>query len=212
MSLEKTSSPGGDAGTYWAVRTLVRSRREIDFRGRAVLITGGSRGLGLVLARELARGAPAGDLRPRPGRAGRARRDLSAGRTVLAVPCDVTDRGRSSAMVQTVRQHFGRIDVLINNAGVISVGPIEMMTLDDYDEAMATHFWGPLHAMLAVLPDMRQRGRGPDRRTSPPSAARSACRTCCPTAPASSRWSAVRGAAGGAGQGRHRRDDGLSRA
>jgi short-subunit dehydrogenase len=63
-------------------------------------------------------------------------------------------------MVEAVRQHLGPVDVLINNAGVISVGPAETMTLEDYEDAMKTHFWGPLYAMMAVLPGMRERRAG----------------------------------------------------
>ncbi|HKY04409.1 MAG TPA: SDR family NAD(P)-dependent oxidoreductase, partial [Blastocatellia bacterium] len=51
-------------------------------------------------------------------------------------------------------------DVLINNAGVIEVGPMDVMTAGDYEEAMRTHFWGPLYTTLAVLPAMRSRSEG----------------------------------------------------
>src|SRR5205807_1533296 len=53
-----------------------------------------------------------------------------------------------------------RLDILLNNAGVISVGPSESMTVGDYEEAMSTHFYGPLYATLAVLPHMRRGGGG----------------------------------------------------
>ena len=55
---------------------------------------------------------------------------------------------------------FGRIDVLINNAGVIQVGPFEETTLEDFEEAMLTHFWGPYYTTTAALPAMRERGEG----------------------------------------------------
>jgi NAD(P)-dependent dehydrogenase (short-subunit alcohol dehydrogenase family) len=91
----------------------------------------------------------------------RARSDLSQddGR-VLSVPCDITDWGQVHAMVRLVQQHFDRIDVLINNAGAIQVGPVELMTLEDFEEAMKVHLWGPLYTILAVLPAMRQRREG----------------------------------------------------
>ena len=58
----------------------------------------------------------------------------------------------------TVRQ-FGRIDMLVNNAGMISVGPMEEMTLADYEVAMQVHFAAPVYTTLAVLPHMRGAGR-----------------------------------------------------
>jgi NAD(P)-dependent dehydrogenase (short-subunit alcohol dehydrogenase family) len=63
-------------------------------------------------------------------------------------------------MISQVIQQHGRLDVLINNAGVITVGPVDHMTVADFEEAMATHFWGPLHTMLAAIPHMRQNGGG----------------------------------------------------
>jgi NAD(P)-dependent dehydrogenase (short-subunit alcohol dehydrogenase family) len=76
------------------------------------------------------------------------------------VACDITDRDQVEEMVRVFRQAFGRIDVLVNNAGVIQVGPMEEMTLADYQEAMRTHYWGPLYATLAVLPEMKRRRAG----------------------------------------------------
>jgi short-subunit dehydrogenase len=63
-------------------------------------------------------------------------------------------------MVRLVRDKFGSIDVLVNNAGVIQVGPFETMTLEDYEQAMDVHFWGPLYTTLAVVPGMKERGEG----------------------------------------------------
>jgi NAD(P)-dependent dehydrogenase (short-subunit alcohol dehydrogenase family) len=91
----------------------------------------------------------------------RAEAELRAlGAEVLAVRCDVGDYAQVKEMVRDVQRHFGSIDVLINNAGTISVGPMETMTLADYHSAMDVHFWGPLHTILAVLPEMRNRGSG----------------------------------------------------
>ena len=56
--------------------------------------------------------------------------------------------------------HFGRVDVLINNAGIIQVGPIDHMKISDYEDAMLTHFWGPLYMMLAAIPHMRRQNAG----------------------------------------------------
>jgi short-subunit dehydrogenase len=63
-------------------------------------------------------------------------------------------------MVAHVYEEWGEIDVLINNAGQIQVGPSEVMRLTDFERAMRVHFWGPLHTTLAVLPRMRARRDG----------------------------------------------------
>ena len=63
-------------------------------------------------------------------------------------------------MVEQVQARWGRVDVLINVAGVIEVGPLDSMTLADFHRSMDTHCWGALHTVLAVLPGMRQRGWG----------------------------------------------------
>jgi NAD(P)-dependent dehydrogenase (short-subunit alcohol dehydrogenase family) len=55
---------------------------------------------------------------------------------------------------------LGEVDVLVNNAGAIAVGPLETMTLEDYARAMAVHFWGPLYTITEVLPAMRRRRSG----------------------------------------------------
>jgi NAD(P)-dependent dehydrogenase (short-subunit alcohol dehydrogenase family) len=149
------------AGAVLAIRALARKAAEYDMRGRVVLITGGSRGLGLVMARELAReGAHLAICARDEGELTRAYEDLNWRTRVLALPCDVTDRAQVDGLVRAVEDHYGRIDVLINNAGVIQVGPMEVMTPEDYEEAMRIHFWAPLYTTLAVLPEMRRRREG----------------------------------------------------
>ena len=141
---------------------LLRSKGLYQFKNKVVVITGGSRGLGLVLAREFAKeGARIGICARDKDELERAREDLQqrAGE-VVALECDVTSREQIEQTIDHFRQRFGRIDVLVNNAGVIEVGPMEVMTLDDFERAMKTHFWGPLYAILAVLPEMKERGDG----------------------------------------------------
>lgn len=150
------------AAAFFLSRAVLRHVRRFDFQGRVVLITGGSRGLGLVMARQLAQqGARVAICARDAEELDYAETELSQlGTEVLAVTCDVTDRASVEQMVQSVQDHFGRVDVLINNAGVIQVGPEENMVLRDYEEAMKIHYWAPLYAMLAVLPEMRRRGEG----------------------------------------------------
>jgi NAD(P)-dependent dehydrogenase (short-subunit alcohol dehydrogenase family) len=134
----------------------------MDFKGRSALITGGSRGLGLVVARLLAaEGAQLTLAARNRGELERARDELNAwGTDVSIAVCDVGVRSEAEALVRSVVERTGAIDVLINNAGVIKVGPLEHMEYVDFEEAMAVHFWGPLHTMLAAIPHMRRQGHG----------------------------------------------------
>ena len=145
-------------GMTMAVRAAIRRRRAISFEGRVALITGGSRGLGLCLAREFAhQGASIAICARDAGELERAKEELhSMGADVLTVVCDVTDEADIETMIASVTERFGRLDVLVNNAGVIQVGPMAEMTDADYDMAMQTHFWGPLHCALHSLPWLRR--------------------------------------------------------
>jgi NAD(P)-dependent dehydrogenase (short-subunit alcohol dehydrogenase family) len=79
---------------------------------------------------------------------------------VLTIRCDVRRRADVRAAVDQVLDKFRSVDVLINNAGIIQVGPLEHMDHEDFENAMATHFWGPLHLILEVAPVMRHRRFG----------------------------------------------------
>ncbi len=150
------------AGMAAAARAL-RRRPPIDFRDRVAVVTGGSRGLGLLLARELAAaGARLAILARDPAELDLARRELAAlgGYRVLALPCDVGDRDEVRWAIDSAAERFGRLDVLINNAGTIQVGPLEHMSVEDFEEALRVHFWGPLYATLAALPHLRRQGGG----------------------------------------------------
>jgi short-subunit dehydrogenase len=137
---------------------LLRSSRRIDLRNKVVLITGGSRGLGLALAREFARRGSHLILCARSGdELARARQDLddSQGRIITHI-CDITQRDQVEAMIGDTISDFGRIDILVNNAGTMSVGPIQSMTVDDFEHAMDVMFWGMVYATLAALPQMQR--------------------------------------------------------
>lgn len=146
--------------SLWAARRL--RAHSYSLHGRTVLITGGSRGLGLALARQLVdEGARVAICGRDPASLERALASLARpGAEVIAVPADVTDAESVAELIEAVRQRLGPIDVLINNAGVIEVGPAVTMSVADYEEAMATNFWGMLYPTLALLPDMRARRSG----------------------------------------------------
>ena len=150
------------AGGAWALRSLLRRSLAFDFKNKNVLITGGSRGLGLVLAREFAReGARLALCARDEDELERARLDLeSRGAQVMTHRCDVTSREDVLRMIAAVESGFGDVDVLVNNAGVIQMGPLDVMTPADFEKAMNSHFWAPLNTMMAVLPRMRARKSG----------------------------------------------------
>jgi short-subunit dehydrogenase len=149
-------------GVVTAYTMLRKSRLLFDFQDKVVLITGGSRGLGLILARGLAkRGARIAICARNAEELQRAEADLkSRGAEVFQTVCDVRNQSEVKRAVEAVRNHYGQIDALINNAGVIQVGPLENQTQEDFEIAMAIHFWGAFYMMQAVLPEMKMRGAG----------------------------------------------------
>jgi len=148
----------GVAG-YWAYRSL---KPRYDFRNKHVLITGGSRGLGLVMARQFAKaGARLSICSRDSNELGRAVNDLrTLDARVLAVECDVTDRDRVREFVAVARVRNGPVDVLVNNAGTIQVGPFEEMREEDFAESLRVHFWAAFYTTLEVLPEMKARHSG----------------------------------------------------
>lgn len=143
-------------------REAWRRARQADLQGQVALVTGGSRGLGLLLAREFARqGCRVAICARDEAELERAGQGLAeTGAQVLAVRCDVADRADVERLVDEVTRQFGRVDILVNNAGIIEVGPLPTMTLADFEAAMGVMFWGVLYPTLAVLPRMRERRRG----------------------------------------------------
>ena len=151
----------GSALALAAVAIFTR-RRKLNLRGSVVVITGGSRGLGLALARGFAaRGAHLLLCARNAEELNRARRDCSGapGRIVTLV-CDVTVREQVQNLIHHALAEFGRIDLLVNNAGAIRVGPIHTMEIGDFEDAMNVMFWGTVYTTLAALPHFRSRGEG----------------------------------------------------
>jgi NAD(P)-dependent dehydrogenase (short-subunit alcohol dehydrogenase family) len=174
--MKKTSSIGktvSASGALWGILTtlaggalllsaILREKRRIDFQGASVVITGGSRGLGLEMARILARqGARLTLLARDLNELERARRELIAlGGYILIRQCDIGNPGEIQRAVELIIEKRGRIDVLINNAGVIQVGPFENMEQADFEEALDVYVRGPLALIKAVVPSMKRQGAG----------------------------------------------------
>jgi NAD(P)-dependent dehydrogenase (short-subunit alcohol dehydrogenase family) len=150
------------AGGAWLLRTLTHRKTEADLTDHVALITGGSRGLGLLLAKEFARcGCRIAICARDEEELKRAEAEIAtAGGTAFSVPCDLTDRAQTERMVQKVLDHYDGIDILVNSTGTIGVGPVQKMQVEDFEQAMASNFYGVLHAIWAVLPHMRQRRTG----------------------------------------------------
>jgi NAD(P)-dependent dehydrogenase (short-subunit alcohol dehydrogenase family) len=145
----------------WVTSRAIRTAR-YTLRDKAVVITGGSRGLGLVLARHIcAQGGNVALIARDPDELARAKADLAPrGGMVLTIECDLLDPAQIGAAVRQAIDRFGKIDILINNAGIIEVGPLENMTREDFERAMRLHFWAPFELIAQVVPEMRIWGGG----------------------------------------------------
>jgi short-subunit dehydrogenase len=143
-------------------RRVLHRTPEYSFRGRTVIITGGSRGLGLELARQL--GEEGARLwlvaRSADGLDHAASELRERGAFVETITADVRNSEDVVRVVNQVLRSDGRIDVLINNAGVMEVSPFENTQLEDFENSLATHFWGPLTFIRACLPHMRSAKSG----------------------------------------------------
>src|SRR5205823_534857 len=147
----------------WVTARAIRTAR-YTLRDKVAVITGGSRGLGLVLARHIcAQGGKVAIIARDPEELGRAKVDLgrrSGAPNAFGVECDLLDTRQIQSAVQQIIDRFGKIDILINNAGIIEVGPLENMTREDFERAMRLHFWAPFELIEQVVPEMRTRGGG----------------------------------------------------
>jgi NAD(P)-dependent dehydrogenase (short-subunit alcohol dehydrogenase family) len=143
------------------LKAIWQRSRHWNLNGKVVLITGGSRGLGLVLAREFAAQGARVAICARDEDDLRTVRDQFAARgDFFSSQCDVSDPAQVQSLLTSVENALGPIDVLVNNAGTILVGPLEHMSVADFEEGMRINFWGAVHTTLGVLPGMRQRHQG----------------------------------------------------
>jgi NAD(P)-dependent dehydrogenase (short-subunit alcohol dehydrogenase family) len=148
--------------TALAVRGRRNRRRTRTLVGRTAIVTGGARGLGLLVAEELgARGAHLVICARDTAQLERARHRLEEhGYSVLALSADVTRRADLAQVIDSARARFGSVDVLVNNAGVMTVGAEASLEREEFEQAMAVHFWAPFELTRLVLPEMRARGSG----------------------------------------------------
>ena len=133
-----------------------------NIAGKVVVITGASSGLGEAAARLLsAQGASVVLGARRSDRLQSLADELSgSGGKALAVATDVTHRNQVKRLVDTDAQKFGRVDVMINNAGIMPRAPLERLTIDDWDRTIDVNIKGVLYGIAAALPHMKQQKSG----------------------------------------------------
>jgi NAD(P)-dependent dehydrogenase (short-subunit alcohol dehydrogenase family) len=134
--------------------------------GKIALVTGGNRGIGRAIARGLAREGAAVVLAARDAarlaaaaaeivEQGEAARDR-----VLAVPADVTDEAQVEALFARTIERFGRLDVLVNNAGAFDGGPLDELSLETWEHVIAVNLRGPFLCTRAAMRIMKRQGGG----------------------------------------------------
>jgi NAD(P)-dependent dehydrogenase (short-subunit alcohol dehydrogenase family) len=150
------------SGIGISVVWLYRKLNKYDLRNRVVLITGGSRGLGLILARKLAEKGAKLAICARTARdLETAKKDLEEkGAEVISFTADVRDHARVQEMIGKIVDHYSKLDIIINNAGIIQVGEQDAMRLEEYEAAMDVHFRGPLYTILTAIPYFKKQKEG----------------------------------------------------
>ena len=137
--------------------------KQFDLSGRSVLVTGGSKGLGKAMAEGFASaGANLFLVSRNLSEAKEAADEISSAYGVEAHghEADVTEQASVEAMVSEAMEACGRIDVLVNNAGINRRGPIEELSLEDFKEVQEINVTGVWLCSRAVLPHMKERGNG----------------------------------------------------
>jgi NADP-dependent 3-hydroxy acid dehydrogenase YdfG len=133
-----------------------------DIQGKVVVITGASSGLGEATARLLsAQGASVALGARRHDRIATLAGELTAGGgKALAVTTDVTDHAQVKRLVDAAVQAYGRIDVMINNAGLMPQAPLDRLNIDEWDRMIDVNIKGVLYGIAAALPYMTQQKAG----------------------------------------------------
>lgn len=134
----------------------------MDVQDKVVLITGASAGIGRATARKFAAaGAKVALVARSTDKLVQLAEELQAqGHKALAVTTDMRNSEEVARMVDTVTRHFGRLDILVNNAAQAAAGTIAGMSVADYRQIIELNMLGPVYAMQAAIPSMKQNGGG----------------------------------------------------
>jgi 3-oxoacyl-[acyl-carrier protein] reductase len=128
-----------------------------DFTGRTVIVTGGARGVGKAVGEQFRQaGADVYLVDSDADEVAAAAKELDA----IGLVADVSDTAEVSAAVERVVADTGRIDVLVNNAGILRDGVVWKLSDDDYEAVLATHAGGTFRFTRAVVPHLRRQGCG----------------------------------------------------
>lgn len=128
------------------------------FEGQLAVVTGASRGIGLAAATMLARGGAKVALLAR----GATDLDVAArsiGGAAIPLSCDVADSNAVGQAIETIRRQ-GEPSILVNNAGVFRLAPVERTTVEDFEATLETNLLAPFRLVRAFLPGMKAKGRG----------------------------------------------------
>jgi NADP-dependent 3-hydroxy acid dehydrogenase YdfG len=139
-----------------------------ELAGTAALVTGASSGIGAATARRLAgHGAAVALVARRRDRLEALAAEIGkAGGTALAVEADITDRAQAEAAVQQAAGRFGRLDTLVNNAGLMLLGPVAGADPEEWDRMIAINVKGLLYTTRAALPHLLQAAQEGPRRVA----------------------------------------------
>ncbi len=134
----------------------------MDIQGKVAIITGASAGIGAVTAQLFAaKGAKVVLAARSADKLAELAANLNQqGYDALAVPTDMCQPAAVKQLIETTIAHYGRIDILINNAGQAAAGMVETVSIEDYRQIIDLNIFGPLYAMQAAIPLMRQTGGG----------------------------------------------------